>query len=219
MWQSALTLLWVMACAVLTGACGGEDVEAGAAADSLAGDDEAPLVMPDYPEPVRGHLVTRSDGHRPAAREIEGEWRARAGSCEDPLAVHLLASGEGVGALLVIYRVPGGDSLLAYPVVPVDSTVPEPPAVRVGVQRLRSRLGDSFQAFDGTVDLTQLDRRVSGQFQLHLVNIDTRDTVLYAGVFSEVRVRPWPSLQCGTLEEIEQPAGILADSTAADSLD
>jgi hypothetical protein len=214
--QNAVALLWVLGCAALAGACGGEPADEAVRADSLQGDGDAPLVMPDYPEPVRGHLVTRSAG----ADEIAGEWPARAGTCEEQGTVQLVASGEGVGAILLFYLVPAADHATTYPVVPpMDSTVPEPPAIRVGVQLLRSRMGDSFQAFGGTVEVTQLDRRASGRLQLHLVNIDTRDTVLYAGVFSAVRVRAWSPLECGVLDESEAVADTLADSTAADSLD
>ena len=213
--QNALALLWVLGCTAPLGACGGEPAEEAVRADSLERGVEAPLMMPDYPEPVRGHLVTHSAG----ADEIAGEWPARAGTCEDPRTVQLVASGEGVGAILLLYLAPAGGDVSTYPVVPVDSTVPEPPAVRVAVQLLRSRMGDSFQAFDGTVQVTELDRRMSGRLQLHLVNIETRDTVLYAGVFSAVRVRPWSPQACGTLAESEDPADTLADSAAADSLD
>jgi hypothetical protein len=170
--------------------------------------------MPDYPEPVRGRLVTRSAG----SDEIAGDWPARAGTCEEPRTVQLVASGERVGAILLFYLA-AADHVTTYPVVPADSTVPEPPAIRVGVQLLRSRLGDSFQGFDGTVELTELGRRLSGRLQLHLMNIDTRDTVLYAGVFSGVRVRAGSPLECGVLDETEEVADTLADSTAADSLD
>jgi hypothetical protein len=213
--QNTLAVLWVLGCAVAVGVCGGEPADQAVRADSVESDPDAPLVMPGYPEPVRGHLVVRSAG----ADEIAGEWRARAGTCEAPRTVLLVASGEGVGAILLLYLTPADDHAIPYPVVPVDSTVPEPPAVRVGVQLLRSRLGDSFQAFDGTVELTELDRRVSGRLQLHLVNIETRDTVLYAGVFSDVRVRAWSPQECGVLDESEAAADTLSDSTAADSLD
>jgi hypothetical protein len=226
--QNAVALLWVLGCAGLAGSCGGDPADDAVRADSLGGDaDEipradsaqsdadAPLVMPDYPEPMRGHLVTRSAG----ADEIAGEWPARAGMCEETRTVQLVASGEGVGAILLFYLAPGADHVATYPAVPVDSTVPEPPAIRVGVQLLRSRMGDSFQAFGGTVEVTELDRRASGRLRLHLVNTDTRDTVLYAGVFSDVRLRSWSPLECGALDESEEVADTLADSTAADSLD
>jgi hypothetical protein len=213
--RKPVAVLWVLGCATLVGACGGEPADEVVRADSLETDADAPLVMPDYPEPVRGHLVTHSAG----ADEIAGDWRARAGTCEEPRTLQLVASGESVGAILLLYLAPGDDDVATYPVVTVDSTVPEAPAVRVGVQLLRSRMGDSFQAFDGTVELTELGRRVSGRLQLHLVNIETRDTVLYAGVFSDVRVRPWSPQECGSLDESEEAADTLADSTAADSLD
>lgn len=213
--QSVLALLWVLGCAALLEACGGEPAEETVVADSRDAEAEAPLVMPDYPEPVRGHLVTRSAG----ADDIAGEWPARAGSCEGFGTLQVVAAREGTGAIFLFYLPPEGAAVSTYPVVPVDSTIPQPPAVRVGVQFLRSRMGDSFGAVDGTVELNVLNRRVSGRFALPLVNMETRDTALYAGVFSEVRVRPWSPLECGTLEESEQPADTLAGSAAADSLD
>jgi len=227
--QSVATLLCALGCATLIAACGGERSDETVAADSLdAGErvslmvpdfgdsleaeEQEPLVMPDYPEPLRGRLVTRSAG----ADEIAGEWPARAGSCEDSGTLQLLATGERTGAFLLFYRVPAGDEAFVYPVVPVDSTSPEPPAVRVGVQFLGDRMGDSFQGVEGMVELTALDDHVSGRFAIPLINVETDDTVLYAGVFEQVRVRPSSPLECRLFEESAEPADTLLP---ADSLD
>ncbi len=212
---AVLLVLWG---AVALSACGAEPAAQAVLTDSAEADvEQRPMarVMPDYPTPVRGRLVTRSAGHE----DLDGEWPARAGTCEESQTLRLIAGEERAGTILLFYLPPEGERATSYPVVPVDSTVPEPPAVRAGIQLLGTRMGDSYQAFDGTVEVTELDRRVSGRLALHVRNIDTRDTVLYAGVFEGVRVRPLPEEECATAEEPAELPDSLADSSEADSLD
>jgi hypothetical protein len=220
--QSVSAILLALGCAALFYACGGEPADEAVVADSmgiegrmtrptpalqdsLEAEEQEPLIMPDYPEPLLGHLVTRAAG----ADEIAGEWPARAGSCEESGTLQVIGEREGTGTILLFFLPPEGDYARSFPVVPVDTTVPEPPAVRVGVQLLRDTRGETFQAIDGTVELAAQDSRVSGRFAISLLNTEANDTALYAGVFSEVRVRPWPPLECPALEE-EEPADTLA---------
>lgn len=175
---------------------------------------QQPLVMPEYPEPVPGHLVTRAAG----AEGITAEWPARAGSCERSRTLQLVGEQEGTGAILLFFLPPEGDSASSFPVVPADTLVPDRPAVRVGVQLLGETRGEVFQAIGGTVELAPLGGAVSGRFAITLHNIEANDTALFAGTFNEVRVRPLPPVECPALVERE-PADTVADSTAAESLD
>lgn len=224
--QRALALVVALGCVALAlaAACGGppdEDVASGVRMkmpderDSLAVEEQESLVMPEYPEPVAGHLVTRSAVPEGFSDEIAGEWPARAGRCDEARTLQVVASREGTGAFLLFF-LPSEDhdGSAYYPVVPVDSTVPEPPAVRIGVQHLETRRGESYRGYDGTVELAMRGQEVSGRFALPLRNVESPDTVLYAGVFDRVRVRRLTPEECRLREE---PADTLA--APADSLD
>ena len=66
----------------------------------------------------------------------------------------------------------------------------------MGVQMYRIIGALALQALDGTVDITELDRTVSGRFAVTLRVITADTLVHYAGSFKEIPVRRVPDRSC-----------------------
>jgi hypothetical protein len=165
--------------------------------------------MPDYPARHKGHLVVTSVG----ALDTGLVWPAHAGRCQDPSLIVVIAEEEqGVGGASLLLRVLPNDTLAGtYPVVDADSTgVPEPPAARLGIQFLKIRRADTYQAVDGAVDVTDSDpSHVSGRFAVTLRHIGDEHLSRAAGVFDHVAVKALSPDWCGrvTTDHDSLPAG------------
>ena len=202
----------------LASACGGEsrdDEEAPSLTEMLQNNmlDEDPpppesLEMPDFPPQQRGRLVAASAG-APGGEEINGSWEADAAMCEDPPMMQVMAGEPGIGTLVLLQLPPAGERVAHYPIVIVDSGPPPAPAAQVGVQLFRGPASYAYQAMEGEVEVYSFGDRVSARFAVRLRDIQSDDTVLYAGVFHGVGLEPLPLEQCqdakAALEELDVP--------------
>jgi hypothetical protein len=165
--------------------------------------------MPDYPAGHKGQLAVTSVG----ALDTVLVWPAHAGRCEDPSLIVVIAEEEqGVGGASVLLRVPPADTLTGtYPVVESDSTeFSDARAARLGVQFLIARRADTYQAVDGTVDVTSTDRsHVSGRFTVTLRHIGENHLSRAAGTFDHVTVKALSPDWCSRVETDDDslPAG------------
>lgn len=150
------------------------------------------MIMPPFPEPRRGYLVARSAG----LHDLSGAWTARAGLCEDPAVMEVLAQQPGVGTIVLLRLPPPTQRLATYPITDVDSGAPIPPAAQIGVQRFEGASAYAFQGLEGQVVLTAMGDRVSGRYQVTLREITSKDLAKYAGVFESVMLDTLPAEQC-----------------------
>lgn len=148
--------------------------------------------MPTYPEPRRGYLVARSAG----VYDLDGQWPARAGMCEDLGIMEVLAQQPGVGTIVLLRLPPQAQRLTTYPITIVDSGAPAPPAAQIGVQLFQGANAYAFQGLQGQVLLTGMSDRVSGRYQVTLREISSDDLAKYAGVFESVMLEQLPAEQC-----------------------
>ena len=202
----------------LTSACGGEaDSEDGEAAPGLsavpqmAAPEEDPaspqaLEMPDFPAQQRGRMVAASVG-APGGEEMDGSWEAGAAMCEDPPMMQVMAGEPGIGTLVLLQLPPANERVGRYPIVIVESGAPEPPAAQIGVQLFRGPASYAYQAMDGEVEVYGYGDRLSARFAATMREIQSNDTVMYAGVVHGVTLQPLPVEQCeaakAALEELE----------------
>jgi hypothetical protein len=208
-WSTALVLVVLSATSL---GCGereeGSVPEAAPMAlpDTSASNDT--LLMPEFPEPRRGQIVASGAG----AYELDATWTGRAAACEDPPVMEILGERPGIG-VLVLLQLPGDNRATSYPVTIVEQGAPEPPASQIAVQALEGTGGRAFQGWEGTVEISGLDSRVSGRFAVTLRETSTNDLQKYAGVFQGILIEPLPEEQCRQIKE----ALTALDSTAADS--
>jgi hypothetical protein len=199
----------------LLAACGGEAEEQQAAPESADFLDEdapvPPLEMPDYPVQQRGRLVGRAAG----PYEIDGAWEARAGICEDPPMLQVVAQEPGTGTLVLLQLPPEGERVTSYPVALIETGFPEAPASQIGVQLFVGRNSYAFQAMEGDVEVYAFGERVSGRYAVSLREIGSGDTALYAGVFHAVPIEPIPEEQCLAAKEAAQQAAPAAEPDTA----
>ena len=202
----------------LASACGGEsrdDEEAPSLTEMLQNNmlDEDPpppesLEMPDFPSQQRGRLVAVSAG-APGGEEINGSWKADAAMCEDPPMMQVIAGEPGIGTLVLLQLPAAEERVARYPIVIVDSGPPPAPAAQIGVQLFRGPASYAYQALEGEVEVYGFGDRVSARFAVKLREIQSDDTVLYAGVFHGVGLQPLPLEQCqaakAALEELDVP--------------
>lgn len=153
-----------------------------------------PVVDTTFPAPRPGMLVAR-----PAERgSLGGAWRVRVGSCADPRSLQLLARGDTVDLLLVLWLPQDSAPTGAYTIrEPADSSV-APRTARMGVQRLLYA-DVSYRAWRGTAWLERLDRQASGRFDVVLDESVSHDQVRYLGTFSAVPVDSAPEPVCRPL--------------------
>lgn len=183
-------------------ACGGKEESGEREGDVAALESEDPISvdtvpMPDFPEPRRGWLVASSAG----AYDLRGEWQARAAICDDPPVLEVLADQPGFGTLILL-QLPAPDARLTrYPIVVVDSGVPEPPAAQIGVQLFQDRSSHAFQGLSGEVEVYGFAERVSGRYAVTLREIQTDDEAKYAGVFDGIPIEPLPAEMCLAMKE------------------
>lgn len=144
-----------------------------------------------FPTPRRGTLAAHSAG--PGG--LGGEWDARAASCANPRTLQLLARGDTVDLLIVLWLPADSTAAGPYAVVgPLDSTI-APRIARMGVQRMLYA-DASYRALRGTVWLERLDQRATGRFDVVLDQSVSHDQARYLGAFSAVPVDSAPEPVC-----------------------
>ena len=155
--------------------------------------DELPP-MPAYAEAARGHLAAQSAG--PAGtEEIRGEWTARAGICDKPPMLQVVAEEPGVGTIILL-AVPVANQVRSYPITTVSSGLPDPPAAQIGVQLIRRTGSFAYQALDGSVDVYAFEKTVSGRFASTLREISSNVRLRYVGAFREAPVVKLDASRC-----------------------
>ncbi|MDH3290350.1 MAG: hypothetical protein OEO20_01130 [Gemmatimonadota bacterium] len=175
-------------------ACVGDEEQPPPQPLPVEGQSTAPdsIVMPAFPASRRGYLVARSSG----VYELSGEWPARAGMCEDPAVMEVLAQQPGVGTIVLLRLPPPPERLAIYPIAIVDSGAPPPPAAQIGVQLFQGANAYAFQGLEGQVVLTGMSDRVSGRYEVTLREISSNGLAKYAGVFESVMLETLPDAQC-----------------------
>jgi len=143
-----------------------------------------------FPTPRRGMLAAHPVG--PGA--LGGEWAARATHCADPRMLQVLARGDTVDLLIVLWlpadSVPSG----SYAVLAPDS-VAAPRTARVAAQRMLYA-DVSYRGQQGTVWLERLDQWATGRFDVVMEGSPTNDHLRYLGRFSAVPVDSASGAEC-----------------------
>ena len=131
----------------------------------------------------------------PDSRQISGEWRGRAGECADPPSLQLLVDGDSVNALLLIAFPDSGSRVREYPIVDLAPGAPPPGTARLSVLRILY-IGLGYRAVEGAVQLDRVGRRVSGQFDVRLMEATSERVIRYLGTFREIPVGRWAADLC-----------------------
>ncbi len=168
------------------GSDSGADTLRGAVAESVLLGEVAPA------SPVPGKWV----GRTPLSGVLTGALPVRAGRCGDPPSIQVMAEGDSIGALVVVYFEGTEGRVGRYGVVPRDRLPPEAGYARVGVQRV-GYVSHSYEGVEGFVELDQLDGSVGGRVEVVLREVSSWEKVRYAAVFSRVELEPWPQEYCG----------------------
>ena len=166
------------------------------------------IVMPAFPAPRRGYLVARGSG----VYDLSGEWPARAGMCEDPAVMQVLAQQPGAGTIVLLRLPPPTERLAIYPIAIVESGAPPPPAAQIGVQLFQGANTHAFQGLEGQVVLTGISDRVSGRYQVTLREISSNTLAKYAGVFESVMLETLPDAQCAEWKELLPTDSVTGDN-------
>ena len=170
---------------------GGASVAAADQVDSLLAE------MPRHPRAPGGRLVAVSAGNR----DLSGQAAARAGRCEEPSMVQIVAedvnesSGES-WAVLLLLQVPEEEKTGEYPVAIVESGFPEPPAAQIAVQVISSGRVEAFQGSTGSAEIYAFDDRISGRFAITVRNINNQDLIQIAGSFRAIEILELPAESC-----------------------
>jgi hypothetical protein len=160
---------------------------------------------PSYPRPRSGKLVTISAGDY----DIHGSWSTHAGICDQQGVLEIYAGPQGLGTALML-RMQSEDRLGEYPVVPAAAQFPSAPVALIAVQIFDEPDGLGFQAYDGTLELTELGDEASGRFTSTLREINLDILTHYVGVFENLPVRPLAAEYCQVLQD----STLASDSTS-----
>lgn len=176
---------------VLLAACGGgaSPPEAFDADDST----QAVAVVPDtmFPPPRRGAMTARAALPGPFV-EV---WYPKAGVCRTPPSAQLLAIGDSVDVMIVL-RLPALAPLTGtYPLTPPDDTTAAPRTARMAVQ-LVSYADRALHGRRGSVEVSRMDRFMSGRFNVVLEGFSSPDTIPLLGVFDRIPVDSLPEAAC-----------------------
>ncbi|GIW52866.1 MAG: hypothetical protein KatS3mg081_2221 [Gemmatimonadales bacterium] len=184
------------------GVVSGADTLKGAAAESVLLAEVTP------PQPVAGKWV----GRTPLREVLTGALPVRAGRCADPPSVQVMAQGDSIDALVVVYFGVAGGETGEYRVVPRDQPPPQSGYARVGVQRV-GYVSHFYEAVEGFVILEELGRSVRGRVEVVLREVSSWEKIRYAAVFSAPGLEPWPEEYCGapvppdSISALDRPIG------------
>ncbi len=206
----ALCYAWAVAFA-----CGafGDGAERGGIdsdADTLKGTAAESLLLAEIapPKPVPGKWV----GRTPLRGVLAGVLPVRGGRCLDPPSVQIMARGDSIDALVVVYFEDAQGRPGTYSVVSRDRPSPEAGYARVGVQRV-GYLSHSYEGVEGSVELDQLGSSLSGKLEVVLREVNSWEKLRYAAVFSQVKLEVWPEAYCGapvppdSVSSLDRPVG------------
>ncbi len=157
--------------------------------------DELPPVPP-YPQSRNGRLVTQSAGDH----EIQGEWSAQAGLCDDAGIMEIYAGPPGYSTALFI-RMPEGDRIGEYPIAAAATPFPSAPAALVAVQIFEDPDAYGFQGYHGLLELSEWGDEVSGRFASTLREVSIDVLTHYVGTFEGIPVKPLPQAYCDALRD------------------
>lgn len=206
----------VLCCACVVGfACGnfGDGLDGGridSDADTLKGAAAESLLLAEIalPTPVPGKWV----GRTPLRGVLTGVLPVRGGRCVDPPSVQIMAQGDSIDALVVVYFEDAQGRPGRYPVVSRDRPSPEGGYARVGVQRV-GYLSHSYEAVEGAVEMDRLGSYSSGKLEVVLREVNSWEKLRYAAVFSGVKLEVWPEEYCGapvppdSVSSLDRPVG------------
>lgn len=153
--------------------------------------------MPAFPSPARGKLAAVSAG---APLEIEGEWKAEAGVCDQPPMLQVVAQVEGTGTI-VLLALPEKDRVTDYPIkIATGTGLPAAPASQIGVQVFRKSGPAAYQASEGSVEIYAYEKAVSGRFAVTMRQISSNDRIRYAGAFREIPIKQMDKAYCAVAD-------------------
>jgi len=169
--------------------------------------------MPDYPAGERGRLSVVSAGWQP----FSGSWPADAGLCAERGVLELYGGEVGTG-IAILVRFKGALAPDTFPVVVVDSLLPDAPAARIGAQLFREPEAFGFQAFSGDLEITEADGEVSGRFASTMREVRLGGLSHYVGTFEAIPVDTLAAEYCGDLASLilnAADSGEVGDSAGA----
>jgi hypothetical protein len=154
---------------------------------------QAMVGVPDttYPQGRRGAMTARAAAPGPFV-EV---WHPTAGACASPPSVQLLAIGDSVDVMMVLRLSPDGPFTGTYPVTAPEDTTAQPQTARMAVQ-LVSYADRALRAARGSVEVSRLDRLITGRFDVVLEGFSAPDTVRLLGVFDRIPVDSLPETGC-----------------------
>ena len=175
---------WLTAALV---ACGGEPtVEDEEIANRRAARlDTMPVVMPDFPEGVAGHLTLRSSARQEEHR-FAGRWPALVGVCHEPTVLQVVARGDSLGTIVFVGPGPDGAMVGEYQVVEGREGVPDSATARVALQTYGRGRPRGFRAIGGMVEIQRADSVLVGRFTAEFTEDRFRDSIVVAASFEAV---------------------------------
>ena len=69
----------------------------------------------------------------------------------------------------------------------------------------RQRVGHSYEAYAGSLELSEFDEMVSGRFAVTMRDFQSDVAIKYAGVFHELPLAPFPDAYCREYREGPTP--------------
>ena len=186
--------------AIIVGCVASEPVEGDPVDENVKEEiDLVDLTMPEYPAPRAGRLVAQSVAQAPD-NQIDGNWPAESGRCQEPTVIQILAGSDSVGVIVFVGPSPDGTIVGEYEVYEGRYNVPDTLAARVGLQlygqRARAR---GLSGVGGMVEIQRADSVLAGRFAVRLLDDRFQDTVLMAATF-EGPLRNAPESWCSVFE-------------------
>jgi hypothetical protein len=165
--------------------------------------DTVPVVTPEFPEVVPGHLTVRSNARREENR-YTGLWPAQVGVCQEPTVIQVVARSDSLG--MIVFVGPGSDSAMVgeYEVVEGREGVPDSATARVGLQTYGGSRPRGLRAMAGTVEVQRADSILVGRFTAAFTDERYRDSILVAASF-EAAVQDAPPDWCLVFNWDDEP--------------
>jgi hypothetical protein len=114
--------------------------------------------------------------------------------------LELYAGPPGFGTAVLV-RMPHENRVGEYPVVAAATDFPDAPAALIAVQIFDEPDALGFQAYDGTLQLTEFGDEVSGRFTSTLREINVDILTHYLGVFENIPVTSLAEDYCQALQD------------------
>jgi hypothetical protein len=177
-------------------ACGGaaDDEETDVDRNRRSAVDTIPLVMPEHPPPVPGHLTLQSNA-REEQHRFAGSWATEAGVCHEPTVIQMVARSDSVAA--IVFVGPGEDDTMVgeYEVSLGREGIPDSSMARVGIHTYGRNLPRGFRAIAGMVEIQRSDTVLVGRLTAEFAEDRFQDTILLAASF-EMPLQDAPADWC-----------------------